>query len=74
MRRRVQKGTTFPLDKENVRNRNKHNDVRKKEQEPRNRFIPVLAKQVKDPRPEQHVQNLDDKDQKGACNTASIIS
>ena len=40
-----------PLEKQ-VRNHNKHNDVRKKEQEPGNRFVPILAKQIKNPSPE----------------------
>jgi len=48
----------FPLHKKQVRNHNKHNDVRKKEQEPRNRFIPILAKQIENPSPEQNVENL----------------
>ena len=45
--------------KEHVRNHNKHNDIRKKEQEPGNRLIPVLAKQIKNPSPEQNVENLE---------------
>jgi hypothetical protein len=48
----IQREPWFPLHKENVRNHNKHNDVWKEEQEPRNRFITVLAKQVKNPCPE----------------------
>jgi len=48
----------FPL-KEHVRNHNKHNDVWKKEQEPRNRFVPILAKQVENPCPEENVENLE---------------
>ena len=47
-----------PLDK-HVRNHNKHNDVRKKEQEPGNRFVPILAKQIQNPSPEQNVENLE---------------
>jgi hypothetical protein len=48
----------FPLEKQ-VRNHNKHNDVRKKEQEPGNRFIPVFAKQIENPTPKQNVENLE---------------
>ncbi len=48
----------FPLDK-HVRNHNKHNDVRKKEQEPGNRFVTVLAKQIENPSPEENVENLE---------------
>lgn len=45
--------------KEHVRNHNKHNDVRKEEQEPGNRFVPVLAKQIQNPSPEQYVENFE---------------
>jgi len=36
----------FPLQKEDGRNQYKHNYVWKKEQEPGNGFIPILAKQI----------------------------
>ncbi len=42
----------FPLHKENVSNRDKHNHIRKKEQEPRNRLVSTLANQVENPCPE----------------------
>jgi len=48
----------FPLHKKQVRNHNKHKDIWKKEQEPRNRFIPILAKQIENPSPEQNIEKL----------------
>ena len=47
-----------PLEKQ-VCKHNKHNDVWKKEQKPRNRFVTILAKQIENPSPEEYVKNLE---------------